>query len=202
MVRHWYVLGACILAGVVVILLSGRGQAIDPEEIAAAQKKVLEMADDVAAKKNEDAEKKAAEYVKKNVKDYKELEPAMKIMALRDNGGFGYGAKGKFSPDGIEAKLINLGRKQLNDKQMGDEAEALAKSANIIIAVSDMALITPVKKVGGKNPEDFKKWAQDMKDAATQLSDAVAKKDAKAIKDASEKLNTSCTDCHNKFKNK
>jgi hypothetical protein len=202
MVRHWYVLGACILVGAVAILLSGNVQAVDPEEIAAAQKKVLEIADDVAGKKNDDAEKKAGEYVKKNVKDYKELEAAMKIMALRDNGGFGYGPKGKFSPDGIEAKLINLGRKQLNDKQMGDELEALAKSANIIIAVSDMALVTPVKKVGGKNPDDFKKWAQDMKDAATQLSDAVGKKDPKAIKEASEKLNTSCTDCHNKFKNK
>ncbi len=98
--------------------------------------------------------------------------------------------------------MINLGRRELKDTQLAAEAESLAKSANIVIAVSDLALITPVKKAGGKNPEDFKKWAQDMKDAATQLSDAVAKKDAKAIKDASEKLNTSCTDCHNKFKNK
>jgi hypothetical protein len=203
MVRHWHVLGACILLGVVVVLMTSNGEAADKEEIAAAQKKVLEIADDIANKKTEDASKKAAAFVKP-LQDYKDLEAAMKIMALRDNGGLGFGPKGKFSPDGIEAKLINLGlRKLLKEDELKAQADDLAKSANIVAAVSEMALAKPpAKKLGDKDPKDWMKWAQNMKEGAAALSDAVAKKDAEAIRSASEKLNGSCSDCHNVFKKK
>jgi cytochrome c556 len=39
-----------------------------------------------------------------------------------------------------------------------------------------------------------------MKAGAAALSDAVAKKNPDAFKTAVKKLNTACSDCHNKFK--
>jgi hypothetical protein len=203
MVRHGYVLGACTLFGMVVILLSGNSNAASPEDIAAAQKKVLEIADDVAAKKDDDVKKKVTAYVK-TLDDYKDLEAPMKIMALRDNGGLGFGPKGSIpGPDGIEARLINLGRRPLSEKDLAAQSAALSKSADIISAISEMALVKgPTKKVGNKDPKDWMRWSQDMKDGATALSAAVAKKDPTAIKEAAEKLNVTCTDCHNVFKKK
>jgi hypothetical protein len=200
MARHWFVLATCVLLGGVMIVISGSGQAADPEDIAKAQKKVLEIADDIANKKNDDAVKKAKDYVKKEVNDYKDLEAPMKAMALRDNGGYGFGPKGSFTPDGIEAKLINLGRKPMAPKDVDAQADSLAKSANIMAAISEMALLKPPPKDADKTK--WMKWAQDMKDGAVALSDAVAKKDPDAIKTASEKLNVTCADCHHDFKKK
>ncbi len=198
--RYSYPVAASILIGTMVILLTGQGQAATEEDIARAQKEVLAIAGDIANKNMDAAKKKVDAYLKANVNDYKDLAAPMKTMALRDNGGVGFGVKGRFKPDGIEAQLIILGRKALAGAPapLAGLAGDLTKSANIIAAVSEMALKKSPKKEADK--KDWLGWAQDMKDGAAALSDAVAKNDPDAVDAAARKLDTACADCHNKFK--
>ena len=59
---------------------------------------------------------------------------------------------------------------------------------------------TPKKKEGDKDPKDWTTWTDDMLKAAKALAAAAEKKDAKAVKDAAYKLNNSCNNCHEVFR--
>ncbi len=204
MCRHWRVLALCLIVGFVVIAMTDTvGQAADDEkEIKVAREKTLKIADLIAAKDFEGAKKEAGTFAKK-LEGWKDVGTAMKTMALRDNNGVGFGEKGKFGPDGIEAKIISLGRKPLSPKDMSEQSADLVKSGNIAAACAEIALAKPPeKKQGKKDPADWKNWAKEMKEAAAEFSDAAAKKDPDALKKASVRLNSSCTDCHAIFKEK
>jgi hypothetical protein len=196
--QQTYMLVASIMFAALAAFFSGHGQAANEEEIANAQKVVLAIADDIANGKTDALKTKVDAYVKANINDYKDLNAPMKTMGLRDNGGVGFGAKGRFTPDGIEAQLIALDLKPPPGPALLGRAAELKKSANIIAAVSEMALKKPPKKEAEK--KDWLQWAQDMKEGADALSNAIAKNNADAVQAAVKKLNTACADCHNKFK--
>jgi hypothetical protein len=119
----------------------------------------------------------------------------MNQMSKADEGGL---AIGKFP--GIEAKLINMSRR-VREADFKKEAKDVERMANVITAISEVAIHKkPTKKSGKKDPKDWETWAKEMRENSIALSDAASKKDAKAAGEAAKKLYGSCTSCHGVFK--
>jgi cytochrome c556 len=213
------VLAATCVFGLGLLVAIGPGSAADkdekvtPEQKAAreeARATVEQIADMIGDdKKAEDVQKRAKELAKKMMEaDFgvQAVEPVMVPLKLRSKGGMGVGAKaGAYDPDGIEAKIMGLAKKKLTAAELKNQADDIAKAAKVTAAIAEVAeLHKPEKKVGDKRPEDWAKWSKEMRDSALELADlAKAKKpDPDAIKKTSMKLNSTCTDCHDKFRPK
>jgi cytochrome c556 len=197
MIGHARVLlaGAALLALGICILVAGSGNAADENEKAAraALRKVADLID----KGDLGAAKAAAKDIAKKY----ELEEVMHAFQLRTKKGEGLGEKpGAITPDGIEAKLINLAKKALPAKQLEKEADALARAAYISAAIAEVANFKVPEKDAKKNPKDWIAWTKDMTDAAQDLAKAAKAKDPKGVKEAANKLNTSCNNCHGVFR--
>ena len=97
---------------------------------------------------------------------------------------------------------MGLAKKPLTDALLKKQADDIARAARITQAVAEVTLEkSPVKKkMGDKDPADWKKWTEDMKNSAKDLANAAKKGDAKGVKDASSKLNASCNNCHGVFR--
>jgi cytochrome c556 len=212
-------LAALLVLGLVLLVAVGHGIAADKEEKISPEQKaareqalasVQQIADMLGDdKKAEDVQKKAKELAEKMLKlDYgvQAVEPVMAPLKLRSKGGMGIGAKaGVYDPDGIEAKIMGLAKKKLTTSEMKNQADDIAKLAKITAAIAEVAeLHKPEKKVGDKKPEDWAKWSKDMRDSALELANQTkaTKPDADAIKKTAMKLNSTCTDCHDKFRPK
>jgi hypothetical protein len=167
----------------------GRGGE-DDEEVLAARALVLKMADGDA----EAMKKGAAELVAKKVS----LKAAMIVLRLRTNGGVGVGdEEGTVKPDGIEAKIVNLQKRELTAAAVKKEGPALEKAAKITLALSYVAdAYTPPKKIGDRDPKDWTAFVKEMRASAEELATAAKKADPKAIKAAATRLTTSCGSCH------
>jgi hypothetical protein len=183
-------LGVCLLSAV------GPGRA-DEKEKKDIIDAVNKMADSFQ-KGDKDALKKQTEDLCKGAP----LEGIMELLKLRTKDGLGVGAKpGAIQPDGIEAKVQALAKKELTAQDLTQQAADLEKMAYIIGAVSQAAdYNTPKKKVGEKDPKDWKSWTDDMQSATGDLAKAIKAKNPKDIKTAASKLNGSCNNCHGVFR--
>jgi hypothetical protein len=196
MKRHVQALAAsaALAAGMWLVTAAGSGRAAaDDAETKQAREATLKVAE-LIAKKNYDAAKTEAKAVAKKVDD---IEKVMQTLKLRSQGGVGFGPKpGAFTPDGIEAKLINM-RRALSDKDLNAQADSWMHAADLMAAVAEVAIAKGAPKLGGKRKaEDWATWSKDMRDAALGLRGAVEKKNPADVKDWVVKLNTSCNNCH------
>jgi cytochrome c556 len=188
------------LALAIWFLCQGGTSLADEKENKEARDAVVKMADSV--------DKGDADAVKKQVAALKDMDllPVMVTLKKREKdgtGGLGMGPKpGAYNPDGIEAQLQGLAKKELLPAALDKQAADIIRAANVMVAVADVALTKcPVnKKMGDKDPKDWAQWSQDMKDAAQQLADAAKAKDTKKLKTAANKLNASCNNCHGPFR--
>jgi cytochrome c556 len=131
-----------------------------------------------------------------------DLGEVMQAFKPRSKGGLGIGPTADaIKPDGIEQKLIDLGKskKGLSKGDLAKQADALARAAEATKAIGEITILYADKE-GKKNPTKWKQLAGDMKKAADDLSAAAHKADADAIKKAVNKLNASCNDCHSDFR--
>jgi soluble cytochrome b562 len=122
---------------------------------------------------------------------------------INGRAGIGVGDKpGAIEPDGIEAKIINLSKKKpMSKAELTKEADALVKAAKITRAIAEInEFYTPEKKMGDKDPKDYRKYNQDMIKGSDDLIDAIKKGDPMQVKKVASKLNQSCNDCHGKFR--
>jgi hypothetical protein len=169
----------------------------DEKDVKAAQEIVTKAAGGNAA-----AMKKAAdELVDKKLV----LKAAMYVFKLRmadGTGGAGVGAKpGAITPDGIEAKLINLSKKAPAATAAKKEGPDLEKAAQIALAMSYVAeAYAPKKKVGDKDPKDWKMYTDEMRSSAEEFAKAAKKADPKGIQDAAKNLTAACNACHGVFR--
>jgi len=166
----------------------------DDKEVKEAQKDVLDLCKDVTdGKAEKDIDAKAAKIKKK----YEELNTVMHVFKPKDKGGVGFGKAG----EGIELKIIGLGKRKLAAGAMAKEKDELVKMANINLA---MAAITkhyaPAKPKGGKGKKDWEGHADDMKKAAEALRKAAKAGNAEQVKAAANDLNNSCNNCHTDFR--
>ena len=56
------------------------------------------------------------------------------------------------------------------------------------------------KKQGDKDPKDWKKWSQDIREHSLEFAKAVKSKDTKAVQTAALKAVGTCNACHSKFR--
>ena len=83
----------------------------------------------------------------------------------------------------------------LADAQRKNRAELITARTTEAVAEITYAY-TPKKKMQGKDPDVWTKSNDDMKQAARDLAEAARAGDAAAIKAAAVRLNASCIDCH------
>jgi len=177
------------------LVVCSANQAADDEkeETKAAQKAIVELAKD-ADSGNVDA-KKAAEIKKK----YEDLLTVMNIYKPRDKGGLGVGPAGK--GDGIELKLIALGKKAPSKMSLEKEQKDLMMMARVNLAMSEITKhYAPTKPKGGKGAKEWNEYNSEMKKATMQFIEAVKKTDGPSVKKAAENINNACNSCHTDFR--
>lgn len=171
------------------------GNAADKKKILAELEKIA----DLLEKGNDAGAKKAADAFAKG-KDF-DMAEVMAIFKLRTKGGIGVGPKaGDIKPDGIEALAMNLekAQKKLVDTYPGELSRMSYLAAAVALSITDKCPVA--KKMGNKNPADWKQWSEDMQKSAIELAAAAKDKKVNEVKTAAKKLNNSCVSCHSPFR--
>jgi len=107
----------------------------------------------------------------------------------------------KGTQNGIEEKIRTLVLKKQTPAVLEKEADELALLASRAAAVGEVLYeLAPTKKVGKKDPAEWKQNSLAMRDAGIDLAEAARKKDAEAVFRAGNKLNSSCSQCHSTFR--
>ena len=194
--RGWLV-GLGLLALGLVITLAGRSTGGEEKY----KKSVLKIAAAIE-KGNSAAAQAEAKALAKSLKDFDEIEDVMSVFKLREKNGIGVGTKpNAIIPDGIELKLLAIGRDAPGQATVNKEAEALEKMSYVIAAVAEVAIARPPDKdEGKKKKKDFIRWAKEMREAAPGLAAAAKSKSPAEIQKAAAKINNVCTSCHTTFK--
>ncbi len=161
-----------------------------------ARDAVLGMAG-LVERKDFGALKQRADAVAKSIEG---LDDVMNLLKLRARGGLGLGnTPGAIAPDGMEAKVVNLSKRPLTQPQLAKESKELVRLAYVNAAIAQVSE-SRTDADGSKDPKAWQKWSVDMRQAALELADAAQAMDPVRVKAAAKKLNTSCTECHDKFR--
>jgi soluble cytochrome b562 len=183
--------GAAVLAlGVVFFTAAQAGEREDIDKLA-----------DVAAKSPDDLQKKADAYAK-NLDSLEDVMNLLKKRTKDGKGGYGIGPKptGQMD-DGIEARIQNYAKKAPTAADLKKQKDDLLQAMNRVKAVAAVGNAkTPTKKMGDKDPKDWKEYIEEMSKQADALGKAIESGDPKQVKDAASRLNGSCTNCHGKFR--
>ncbi|HLJ91910.1 MAG TPA: hypothetical protein VKU02_01825 [Gemmataceae bacterium] len=191
--------GTAVLSLAIGFMAAGIGAAADDK---ADLRSVVQKIADALEKNDSDQAKKLAQEVAKG----HDVEDVMHLMSKRDPQGkakvFGVGKKpGAISPDGIEAKIQNMGKKPLPPTQMDKEAADLTEMAYRVAAIAEVAHAKPPEKdEPKKKKKDWLDWSDSMKKKALALAESTkAKKPADARKAVAD-LNSTCNECHGVFR--
>jgi cytochrome c556 len=184
--------GLALALGVWFVTASGGRTADDDEDkqaIKDAQQALTKLMDTMAKGGNTAAEVKA-------IRDkFGELKPIMyAAFKPRKNGGMGIGPPGQ--GDGIELKIISLGKRALQKPDVAKWQDDLQKIADVSKAIAEVADLYPPKK----DAEKWKQYDTEMRKGAEELARAAKGGDPKAIKNAANNLNASCSNCHSDFR--
>lgn len=162
---------------------------------------IVQTIADAIAKKDSAQAKKLAEELAKG-----DLEEVMHLMSKRDPGGkakvFGVGKKpNTIQPDGIEAKIQNLGKTAKAQTVIDKESADLVEMAYRVAAIAEVAHAKPPEKEDAKKKKkDWLEWSEAMKKSALELADAAKAKNPAGIRKAAANLNSNCNECHGVFR--
>lgn len=193
---HWTNLG------VVAALLGGFGLLSVYAQDKAVVESVGKLAGDASKKSWADLSKDGSAVAKKH-----ELVDVMNLFKLRKVGaktsGWGIGEKpGAITPDGIEAKIINMTKNPMAPAILAKQQADLIQMAERVAAIAAASVHQcpePVKK-GAKDPAKWKEWTEDMYKGSQDLIKALKDMKPDEVKKAANKLNASCTECHGVFR--
>lgn len=186
-------LGSVLLLAM-VLLAGGDVRAAADDDTKKAQADILDLAKKIADGKSVATEAAALK------KKYEELNTLMHAYKPSQKGGIGTGL-GPAKGDGIEIKVINLGKRALPAATLKKEEQALTKIGYINAAMADITMhYAPTKPKGGKGAKEWKQYCSDMKEASLELIKAAKAGDPKQVKAAATKLNDSCNSCHSDFR--
>lgn len=136
-----------------------------------------------------------------------EVIPIMDTYRTKSKGGEGIHADLQVNPrlktalNGIEEKIRALAMKKLSDTNVQKAAKELELLGYREAAMGSLIHgYAPAKKVGTKDPQEWRELSLAMRDAAVALAQAAAKKDAEGIHSASTRLNSACNQCHTSFR--
>lgn len=204
---RWMVGAAVLLPALWLLAGPQIGNAADDDLPKDVKEGIQKIADLLEKDKGDDAKKEAMALAKaKNYDGAKVggLKDPMHAFALRSKGGLGIGSKADaIKPDGIEAKIIDLGKKSLPAATLKDQADDIKKAAYLSLAIAELtAAATPTKDDPKKKIKDWEKWTKEMQTASKDLAAAADKKDAKGIMNAAKSLDGTCSACHQDFRPK
>jgi soluble cytochrome b562 len=115
--------------------------------------------------------------------------------------GFGVGKAGEVNPDGIELKLIDLGRDLISANKMKKEKDALDEMAYRIKAIAHVAeFLPPAKNKGMATKAKWAEYVKGMQESAVEFEKAVQTDSPSELKKAASKVNANCNNCHTIFK--
>jgi cytochrome c556 len=156
--------------------------------------RVVELTeDDNVEKGNVDARAAAAAQLL-----FPELEHLMAIYKPVGRGGLGYGPVRK--GEGIESKIMSLGRTALTAEALKAEAEELILMARLNIVMAELTRRYPAPKRPGVGPREWNQHADALKKAAMELAGAVRRKDLAGVKKAALNIDSACSKCHSDFR--
>jgi hypothetical protein len=197
-----------IRAGAVVALLGGFSILSLPAQDKPTVDSITKMADDVSKKDWAELSKDGAEAAKKH-----ELLDVMNLFKLRRPppkpgekapvNGIGIGpVQGAISPDGVEAKIQSLTKKEIGQNQLNKEQPHLIRMTEITASIAATSIHQcPVdKKMGCKDPANWKKWMEEMYKSSQDLNKAIKDKKPADIKKAATALEDTCRKCHSDFR--
>jgi len=191
--RGW-VAGLAGLALGLGLLSAGPGSAADDKTLPDGVQKVAAALE----KKDTAGAKKLAEEIAKKA----QMDDIMHLYALRTKKGLGVGSKaGAISPDGIERKLMDLAKKKLDDKALGDESPALTEMGYSMAALALIAGSKPPDKdEGKKKKKDWVSWSDELQKQAIEFASAAKDKKAAELHKAAKGADATCTKCHDVFR--
>lgn len=130
------------------------------------------------------------------------LDELMHVYKFRNKGGLGVGeTPGAITPDGIEAKLQGLQKKEADKADLSKNGKAYATMGEVSLILADLSEAhTPKEKKGEKDPKKWKEFVEKMRKGSNELIAASSKGDSKALKSAAKTLNDSCVECHGIFR--
>jgi hypothetical protein len=165
-------------------------------EVKEAREAILKLAD--LASKPEELKKQAAAVAAKKM----DLEDIMTVFKPREKHGVGVGKPKEITPDGIEQKIIALGKNRPMAKMdLTKQGPALVRMGEITLAIGEVAEhYAPKERKGDKDPKEWKRTNDDMLKFSKALIEAAKKEDPAALKAAAQSLNNSCAACHAKFR--
>jgi hypothetical protein len=136
------------------------------------------------------------------LRDLMELDEVESLMKPRRRGGLGFGPPApNTNSDGIERKLFSLARKAPAQAELDAEAVELARAAIVAGAMADLLdAYAPDKKVGNKDPQDWKAQTDEMRAASAALESAAKARNPNRVRAAAVRLTTSCNACHEVFR--
>jgi hypothetical protein len=176
----------------------GDDEPLQRRKVEAARPDVLRLADSLDRDEDE-IERQAQAVAEKH-----DLGSVMGVFKPRDKGGVGVGAKpDTILPDGIELKLLLLGKEPLTPKALEAQRDDLIHAAKVALAVSRAAPLYASQYTGHgtlRAKRDWVLYCKDMNSAAQDWIDAMNRDDFKALKKAGADLNRSCNDCHGDFR--
>lgn len=188
------IVGTALLGMALGTYLLSQAQAGEGKEINDAVAKIA-----AAIKKGDAAAAKAD--AEKLAKKIEAIEDVMNALKPRKKGGIGVGKPGDVVPDGIELKLITLGRDAPSPAVLAKEAAHLEEMAYVLAAVADVtAAKAPTADKGKKTKKDWNTWSVEMREASIALAKASNAKGAQDVKAAAAKVNAACNSCHSVFR--
>ena len=130
------------------------------------------------------------------------LDELMHVFKFRAKGGLGVGeTAGAITPDGIEAKLQGLQKKEADKADLAKNGKAYATIGEVSLVLAEISeAFTPKDKKGEKDPKKWKEFVEKMRVGSKDLITASNKSDAKGLKKAAKVLNDSCIECHSIFR--
>lgn len=191
-----------------------------PQELATVREAALKIAHMVTEKKKlEDAKKLAKALLTLKADPNAKLEPPdvgkyvedradiMEHYKVKSKGGDGIhtdlqsNIRLKGALNGIEEKLRDLATKPKTQLVVDKESNELGLLAyRAAVHAGLIHYYAPAKKIGDRDPNEWREISIQMREAGIQLADAARKKDPEAVFKAGSRLHSSCSQCHSRFR--
>jgi hypothetical protein len=179
--------GAILALGFIFLSVAEtRAQDASPE-VKAARKDVVALTEKLVCGKAITRAEVAA-FRKKH-----ELFDVLMIYKPPAKDGLGTGKPG----EGIEARIINLGRTQLTPLALKKDKGLLVRIGHINVAMAEITReYPPVRTNGVLTAREWKQRADELKKASLELIDAARKVDPARVKKAARDMHDACNGCH------
>ncbi|MBY0229321.1 MAG: cytochrome c [Gemmataceae bacterium] len=193
MTKH---IGGLALIAAIALSAHAAYRADDDDEkkkVKEAQKAIVDLAEALEAGKDP---KDAVAAIRKK---YDDLLTVMHVYKTREKGGYGVGPKGK--SDGIELKIVDMGKRAPSKATLDKYKDEYVKMGYLNLAMGKIAhAYPPAKPVKGKGAKEWKQHSDDQEKASKELIEAFKKGDGAAVKRAATNLNAACNNCHSDFR--